>query len=128
MSRKRKPLTAYPLAQFEALFARVVETGESLLIPCTPTQAASLRGELYAYRSACQADPSGAERLGIRGINHYAVALRTTPHGLEVLLASALPGPALIEAALGGPVKPVLGAAARSLQALRALTQAKELE
>jgi hypothetical protein len=117
---RQRPLATYPLQQYLALFAKVATTREAVLIPCTPPQAASLRGELYAFRRAAEHAPGEAEALGINLQHLREVAFRLPKEGtgLEALHQSALVGPKLIEAALGGTA-PVETPAQASLRRLR---------
>jgi hypothetical protein len=103
-----------------ALYTKVAETRERVLIPCTVTQAASLRGDLYAFRRAAENDLTKAQQLGIDVPGLRDVAFRVVKgEGLEAIHQSTLLGPGLIEAALGGNLPPVEGPAEKSLRLLR---------
>lgn len=112
MARAR-PLDTYPLPQFVALYLRVATNREVITIPCTPTQAATMRGELYAFRRAAESNPQAARDLGIPLEYLRDVAFRIKPEGLEALHQSQMQTPRLIEMALGlegGAVKVKTGA------------------
>ena len=116
MSRTR-PLASYPSAHYLALFQRAPIT-----VPATKTQAASLRGEIYAWRRACEREPGEAALLGVDVNALRDITLRIGETGLEVLPLSALPSIGLIEAALGvKPTRtdPAVEALARMQAALR---------
>lgn len=114
---RARPLETYPLRQFVALYTKVAETRERVLIPCTVTQAASLRGDLYAFRRAAEKDRSKADELGVDVNLLRDVAFRIVQgQGLEAIHQSTLTGPSLIEAALGGDLPPIEGPAERSLR------------
>lgn len=119
MARLR-PLDSYPNAQFAALVKRVLETQAPVLIPASPAQAASLRGEIYAWRRAIEREPQAAFALGLPTVAEgREVAYRITKEGMEVVLASTLVNPQLIEAVLG-PVTPGPTPAELALARLRA--------
>lgn len=117
---KARPLSTYPNAHYLALIARVRESGAPFLVPCTPPQAASLRGELYAWRRACLARPDEAQAEGIDPDILATITWRIRPDGLETTPVAALPGPALIEQALGHPPETAEAKAAEALARLRA--------
>lgn len=98
---RARPIITYPVPQFVALFERVLGGAGNVVIPCTQTQAASMRGELYAFRVACEADPEAARALGIPVEQLRLVAFRIKAAGLEAIHQAQLMTPSLIEAALG---------------------------
>jgi hypothetical protein len=119
MARLR-PLDSYPNAQFSALVRRVLEAQAPVMIPASPAQAASLRGEIYAWRRAIERSPQEAFALNLPTVAEgREVAYRITGEGMEAVLASTLVNPQLIEAVLGptalGPTP-----AEKALAALRA--------
>lgn len=114
---RTKPLDAYPNAHYSALIAKVADGG-LFTVPCTRPQAASLRGELYAWRRACQAAPDEAADLGVNVALLAAIGWRITDAGLETYHVAELQSAKLITAALGGePLAQPTGAAA-ALQGL----------
>ena len=119
MARSR-PLESYPLRQFVALFTRVATQREILLVPCSPAQAATMRGELYAFRRQCEKNVAEATDLGIPVELLRDVSFRIQPAGLEALHQSQMQTPALIEAALGASPNVKTGAEL-ALERLRAL-------
>lgn len=118
---RAKPIEAYPLPSFMGLYTRIATTRESLIIPCTPPQAASMRGELYAFRRACEMSPAAAQSLGVDVAILREVSFRVKPEGLEACHQSTLTTPSLINAALGGAVAPIKTPAQKALEALQAL-------
>lgn len=98
---RTRPLETYPNREYWALCNRVLTDTRPFTVPCTRTQAASLRGELYAWRRACEGDPVGATLYQIDPGRLRELAWRITEAGLETVLSSTLPGPSLIRAALG---------------------------
>lgn len=118
-----RTIVAYPLQQFIALYQRVIDTQQPFVVPCTRPQAASMRGELYAFRRACEGSPGEAEGLGVKVTNLRLVSFRITDAGLECLLGSSLASPSLIEAALGGTT-PITTPAQAALNRLRGLVGA----
>jgi hypothetical protein len=87
------------------------------------TKAATLRGEIYAWRRAAEKAPLAAGQLGIDLNEIRRVAFRITDEGLEAIPETLLAGPAAIEAALG-PVPPLTTAASPAEVALQRLRQA----
>jgi hypothetical protein len=117
---RNRPIVTYPLPQFMALVTRILDGRGAVTIPCTPTQAASMRGELYAWRVACEQSPEEARSLGVPVERLREVAFRIRSLGLEVVHQSTLQTPALIEAALG--TSPALvSPAQKALDRLRSL-------
>jgi hypothetical protein len=121
---RRRVLEAYPNRQFLALVTHVRATGQPFLVPCTPSQAAGMRGELYAWRRACEDNPTGASVIGVDVSLLRDVAWKVDPAGLLTIPEAKRAVPALIEAALGAPA-PALpsaqAAASASLERLRAM-------
>jgi hypothetical protein len=124
---RSRPLTGYPLAAFRALFTQARRA--PVTIPLERVKALTLRGELYAFRRAAQADPHEAARWGLVVDDMLQVALRVVPDGLEVYPLETSNAAIAIMAALGaGPLpkaepKPSEAQeAADSLARLRALT------
>jgi len=114
---RTRPLATYPSAHFLALIERAPIT-----VPATKTQAASLRGEIYAWRRACEQSPGEASLLGVNPAVLRDIILRIGEHGLEVLPMNELPSIKLIESALGtapARVDPAAEALARMQSALR---------
>lgn len=120
---RTRPFDSYPTQTYWALAARVLDSQAPFTVPCSKTQAASLRGELFAWRRACMEDPGLAQAAGIDLARLRQVTWRITAEGLQSLLITTLPGPALITAALGGPGAEgaPAGAGARALDLLRGL-------
>lgn len=103
---RSRDLSAYPIEHYWQLCKRVIDTQESFVVPCERTQALALRGELYAFRRACQANETQSR---IRGIDVQAmngISFRPHEQGLECLPTAQLAGPKLIEAALGKAITP----------------------
>jgi hypothetical protein len=116
-----RPLETYPYRQFMAVFTKVAASREPFLIPCTRPQAASLRGELYAFRRACEGQPGAAQAMGIELDTLRDVAFRIVADGLEACHQSALVGPSLIERALGAEAPPMKTAAQIALDKIKAM-------
>lgn len=114
---RTKPLDAYPNAHYSALVARV-SGGGTFTVPCTRPQAASLRGELYAWRRAAQAEPTEAAQLGINVQLLAAIGWRITDAGLETYHVAELQSAKLIEAALGQAPQQQESDAAKALAGL----------
>lgn len=115
---RTRALETYPNRQFRALALRVLDTGQPFIVGCSRPQAASMRGELYAWRRACEANPVDAEMLQIPVARLRELAFRVTDKGLEAIMADTLQTPSLIDAALGG-TEPILSAADEALARLR---------
>lgn len=122
---RTQPLDNYPIGHYNALVKRALDDNAPFLVPCSPAQAASIRGSLHAWRRACEADKARAAEAGVDVDRLRAWAVRIVAKGLEVIPASMLVGPGLIEAALGRKVDPVVdearAKAEASLKALMAL-------
>lgn len=120
MARNR-PFDTYPNEVYWALVQRVLETGEPFTVPCSRTQAASMRGELYAWRRACETDIGLATQYGVNVDKLRTVTWRIVEGGLQCCLTSSLPGPSLIAQALGAAAPTdTRTPAQRALDALRA--------
>lgn len=117
MSRP-KPLLAYPNRQFVALVQKVIETDDIFVVPCTRAQAASIRGELYAWRIAAESNPREAEALGVPIRELREISVKITSQGLEIIPARMVQNASLIEAALGNRVPPLETPAAVALRNL----------
>lgn len=115
---RTRALETYPNRQFRALSLRVLETGLPFIVPCSRPQAASMRGELYAWRRACETSPGDAEMLQIPVGRLRELAFRVTDKGLEAIMADTLQTPSLIDSALGG-TEPILSAADEALARMR---------
>lgn len=90
------------LALIQAMLSRRANGDDSgQLVPCSRTQASSLRGEMYAWRRACESTHEQAATYGIDSFALREFALQVTNEGLLCVHQSTLVGPALIEAALG---------------------------
>lgn len=111
---RTKPLDAYPNTHYLALVAKVADGG-TFVVGCTRPQAASLRGELYAWRRACQADPAAAAQLGINVALLDAIGWRIKDEGLETYHVATLQSAKLIERALGGLPDPEVSSPAKAL-------------
>jgi len=98
---RTRSLETYPNQAFWALVQRIVAE-RTFLIPCTQAQAASMRGEIYAWRRACEAAPEAAARLGIDTGQLRLTAFRIGAEGMTGMLAADLQTPSLIASALGG--------------------------
>lgn len=117
---RTRSIETYPNREFWALCLRILESDEPFNVPCTRPQAASMRGELYAWRRACEASPQAAASLGIDTFRLRDVAFRVKDEGLEGISASLLQTPSLILAALGGLPK-VESPSEKALANLRAM-------
>ncbi len=117
---KTRSLVTYPNRQFIALVAKVLESGQPFTVPCSRAQAASLRGELYAWRRAAEEDRAEAAQLGVPVERLRDLAWRITDKGLETIPANMLVGPNLIEMALGGEAPALESPAAKALRDLQA--------
>ena len=115
---RTKSITSYPNAAFYALVQRVLAE-RSFLVPCTKAQAASMRGELYAWRRACETAPAEAERIGVNPADLRLVAFKVGDAGMTGILAEDLVTPSLIGAALG-VIPDMQSAASLALTRLRA--------
>lgn len=119
---RTRSLETYPNSAFWALIQRIIAeapaTGQ-FTVPCTKAQAASMRGEIYAWRRACEAAPQRAQDLSINLEQLREVAFRISDEGLIGVLASSLQTPSLIAAALGGNAPPLKTAAQAALDRLR---------
>lgn len=98
---RAKTLNAYPTAHYMALIRRAHTTNQAIVVPLTRPQAATLRGELYAWRRAAEANPIQAQQMGIDLTMVRRVAFRIGDEGLSALPESLLAGPAAIEKVLG---------------------------
>lgn len=116
---RARALITYPNRQYIALIARVLESGEPFVVPCSRAQAASLRGELYAWRRSAEQDPGESHALSIPLDQLRDIAWRVTDAGLETIPASMLVGPGLIEMALGGAAPKIESPSDRALRELR---------
>ena len=115
---RAKSITSYPNSAFYALVQRVL-SDRTFMVPCTKPQAASMRGELYAWRRACELAPAEAERIGIRLEDLRLVAFKVGDQGMTCILAEDLVTPRLIAGALGG-IPGLQSAASLALDRLRA--------
>ncbi len=120
MARVR-PIRNYPLVEYRALFDRVRDTNAGFTIPCTRTQALSLRSELYAFRKAVARDPDSAQTCGLDVEAISQISFRVLDDGLLVQPVSHQVGPSLIQAALGMQPAPVVDTAAASASLNRLL-------
>jgi hypothetical protein len=77
-------------------------------------------GELYAFRTACEAMPNQAEQAGVTLDHLRQVQFRRIPEGLQARHASLNPAVSVIEAALGGTA-PIVTPAQEALDRLRAM-------
>jgi hypothetical protein len=118
---RRRPLITYHNADYWALVARVLASGERFTIPCTRAQAASLRGELYAWRVACEKAPAEARDLGIDPDRLREVAWTIDGTGLITLPVGELVGPSLIRAALRSDPDTPASKAAEALANLKGM-------
>lgn len=123
---RTRDLMTYPNRQFIALVKRVLESGP-LTVPCTRAEAASMRGEIYAWRRACEENRIEAMALGVPVDSLRELAFRINASGLEAILAADLRTPSLIEAALGG-TPPIKTEAQRSLERFLAETKGQKPE
>ena len=98
---RARALVAYPNDTYWALVNRAHSTQGPVLIPCTRPIAAGIRAQLYAWRTAIEANPAEAELIGIDPKIIRAVSYRITDSGLEAIPTSHLPGVQAIQAALG---------------------------
>lgn len=116
-----RPLETYPYRQYMAVFTKVAASRQAFVIPCTRPQAASLRGDLYAFRRACETQAGQAQAMGIEVDTLRDVAFRIVPDGLEACHQSQLVGPSLIEAALGAEAPVIKTAAQIALEKIQAM-------
>lgn len=117
---RNRDLLNYPNQQFIALVQRVLATSAPFTVPCTRTQAATMRGELFAWRRCCEADPVRALDIGCPVGDLRQVTFGISDTGLIAQLATSRPTPALIEAALGG-TPPLRDEAKEALERLRGI-------
>lgn len=78
-----------------------------------------MRGELYAWRRACESAPAEAERIGINTALLRLVAFKVGENGMTGILTEDLVTPRLIGDALG-PIPTMQSAASQALDRLRA--------
>lgn len=108
---KTRSLIDYPTDDYGPAFMVVANTKVALAIPCPDgKQAASLRGDLYAFKRACGANIVKARLLGIDADAIQKVKIRINTEGLELYHVEDAPGVASIREALarlGVPVLPV---------------------
>lgn len=123
---RAKQLETYPNNAFWAVVSRVLGTGKEFLIPCTKAQAASMRGELYAWRRACESAPEKAEQLGITPSQLRNVAYRISDTGMTALPAEQLQTAGLIAQALGGTVPQPTSAASAALENFRKIMEDRD--
>ena len=120
---RTRSLETYPNREFWALCQRILEAPVPFQVPCTRPQAASMRGELYAWRRAAEAQPTQAAGYGIDVFKLRNVAFRVNDRGLEGISASLLQTPSLILSALGmSPTQASLSPSEQALANLRKLT------
>ena len=115
---RTKSIATYPNAAFYALVQRVLND-RTFLVPCNASQAASMRGELYAWRRSCELAPDEARRIGVDPDKLRQVAFRISDAGMTGVLAEDLVTPKLIAGALG-TIPPLPTAASQALARLRA--------
>lgn len=125
---RTRALITYPNRQYLALIQRVLDTGQPFTVPCTRGQAASLRGELYAWRRAAEEDAGEARLIGLPVDRFRDLAWRITDKGLETIPTTMLVGPGLIDSALGVESVPLESPAARALKALSGLVTKEEVK
>ena len=117
---RTRSLETYANRQFLALVKRTIALNAPVLIPCTRPQAASMRGEMHAWRRAAEGNPDSARHYGIDLDMLRQVALRITAEGMECIPQSLLVTPSLIENALG-PMPGLISQATSALDRLRNL-------
>ena len=122
---RARALVAYPNDTYWALVKRAYDTQASVLVPCTRPIAAGIRAQLYAWRTAIEANPAEAELLGIDPKVIRAVSYRINDSGLEAIPTSQLPGVQMIQAALGN-IPPLTTPAAEALRRLQELGNGPE--
>ena len=98
---RTRSIETYPNQAFWALVQRIIAE-RTFLVPCTQPQAASMRGEIYAWRRACEATPEAAAYLGIDVAKLRLTAFRISAEGMLGMLSADLQTPSLIAGALGG--------------------------
>ncbi len=125
MPRPRALIT-YPNDQFRRLAERGREG--NCLVPCTKSQALSIRGEWYAWRRVCELNPEIAKNFGIDAEILRDVALRVDAGGLMAFPAILRESIQVLERALG-PADTIQQKAGESLAMLReALAQGEREE
>lgn len=123
---RTRPLDSYPNAEFSALIREVLRTGAPVQVPCTRLQAASLRGEMYAWRRAVDREPIAAELIGCPTVAEArSIAFRINDFGMEAIPASTLQNPSLIIQALG-TIPPLISPVQAALERLRGLTSPEQ--
>jgi hypothetical protein len=117
---RERTLVAYHNAHYMALVRQTLARRQPILVKL-PNQAAAatMRGELYAWRRVAEKNPVAAEKLGVDLELLRQVAFRIKPEGLECLPTSFLPGPGAIEAALGQAVEAALAPEGQALEELK---------
>lgn len=118
---RTRSLETYPNREFWALVQRILSQPDPFIVPCTRPQAASVRGELYAWRRACEAAPLQAAQYGIDSQQLREVAFRVKDEGLEGISASLLQNASLILSALGDIGAAPKSASQQALDNLRAM-------
>lgn len=114
-------IDTYPNREFMALVEKIVSLNGPFLIPCTQAQAASMRGELYAWRRSAKANPEHALSLGVDADKLYQVAFRISDDGLTGLPSTMLQTPSLILSALNGEAPALTNPAKEALKRLQAM-------
>lgn len=115
---RTRSLETYPNQAFWALIQRIIAEG-GFTVPCSRSQAASMRGEIYAWRRACEGGQERATQFGINVGKLREVAFRIDDTGLVGVLASELMTPSLITNALGGNLPALKSAAQQALDRMR---------
>lgn len=121
MPRERQ-LASYANDHYMQLIRAVVRDGQSVLVKLTQGQAATLRGEIYAWRRVAEKSPIDAVQRGIDIDMIRRVAFRIGPDGLRAIPQSELTGPSAIEAAIG-EIEQTLTPANQALNRLKNLVQ-----
>jgi hypothetical protein len=115
---RARTLSAYATDHYCALVRRVISTGAPVLVRMSKPNAATLRGEIYAWRRAAESAPVEAQTRGIDLQQIRAVSFRIVDEGLEALPVGMLTGPSAIAAALG-EIERTLSPADAALKSLR---------
>ena len=95
---KTRTLTDYPYEAFGRLLMMVANTREAQTLPCpTGMEAASIRGDLYAFRRAARGNITKALHYGIDPDLIERVKIKVVPEGLRLYHVDDQPAVKAIE-------------------------------